>query len=248
MKMRKMKMLMLSLILVTGVMTGCAEELDTMDSGMTVESAEGSGEEAPAEENGEEKETMENPEESEADAEENSTQEQEEAELAEEAKNSGESVVPENTSGLPSLNSFTATTLDGGSFSNENFADKDVTIINIWGTYCGPCQSEMPDLVAFAKSLPENVTLMTWCVDGAYEAESAKQILADAGLDSVTLVGGDGDLEALGNEIMYIPTTILVDSKGNIIGDALIGGRENLEADYTEAVNAALTALGKEKM
>ena len=244
MKMRKIKMLMLSLMLAAGVMTGCTEDGD-MDYDMTVEPEEGSGEEA-AEENGEAKEAAESSEKSDAD-EEDGTQKEEDAQ-AEETETSGDSIVPDNTSGLPSLNSFQATTLDGGSFSNADFADKDVTIINIWGTYCGPCQEEMPDLAAFAKSLPENVTLMTWCVDGEYEQESARQILADAGLDSVTLVNGDGDLEALGNEIMYIPTTILVDSKGNIIGDALIGGRENLEADYTEAVNAVLTALGKEKM
>ena len=40
---------------------------------------------------------------------------------------------------LPNLNSFTARTLDGGSFTADDFSGADVTVINIWSTTCGPC-------------------------------------------------------------------------------------------------------------
>ena len=37
-------------------------------------------------------------------------------------------------------------TLDGESLKLADFADK-VLIVNIWATWCGPCQQEMPELV-----------------------------------------------------------------------------------------------------
>lgn len=52
--------------------------------------------------------------------------------------------------GLGSLRDFTAGTLDGGTFTQEDIAAKDVTIVNFWGLTCGPCIAEMPDLAAFA--------------------------------------------------------------------------------------------------
>ena len=37
------------------------------------------------------------------------------------------------------LKSFTATTLDGSTISQEEIKEKDVTIIHFWATTCGPC-------------------------------------------------------------------------------------------------------------
>lgn len=155
---------------------------------------------------------------------------------------------PENKSGLTSLNNFTANTLDGKEYTADNFSDADVTVINIWSTTCGPCIDEMPDIAEFTKTLPDNVKLITWCLDGDYDASYAKQVLSGSKYEGVTLTSGNGDMEKLNQEIMYTPTTIFVDGKGNIIGEALIGGSESLEKDYTEKINEALKALGKEAM
>ncbi len=65
----------------------------------------------------------------------------------------------------PLLQSFTATTLDGGSFTQADLEDKDLTIMNFWGTFCTPCVDEMPDLATFAQALPDNVGFLTVCVD-----------------------------------------------------------------------------------
>lgn len=55
------------------------------------------------------------------------------------------------------LKSFEAKTLDGNTFTQDDLAKKDVTVMNFWSTMCGPCVEEMPDIARFAKSLPENV-------------------------------------------------------------------------------------------
>ena len=159
-----------------------------------------------------------------------------------------ESFVPENISGLTSPNHFNAYTLSGVGYSDAYFDDHDVTIINIWSTTCPPCIAEMPELTEFMHGLPDNVQLITWCIDGEYNTERAESIVKDAGYDGVTLTSGDGDLQTLLYELMYTPTTLFVDCDGNIIGDALIGSPRRFSDAYTEMTNNALKAIGKEEM
>lgn len=157
-----------------------------------------------------------------------------------------ESASEENTAAkLGSLCSFTAGTLDGGSFGPEDLAEKDITVVNFWATFCGPCIAEMPDLAAFAEALPDNVGLITVCLDGAGEPEAVQKLLDDAGYTGTTILTGDGDLGALAGMIVYIPTTVLADSDGNLVGDPIIGGQQDLSATYLAAVNSALKAAGR---
>jgi thiol-disulfide isomerase/thioredoxin len=143
------------------------------------------------------------------------------------------------------LRSFEALTLDGASFTQEDLAQKDVTVINFWSTLCGPCLEEMPDIAKFEAALPDNVSLVTVCLDGLYDTERVEEILEEAGYEGITLIWGDGDFLNLCREILYTPTTIMVDQDGNMVGEVIIGGQWNLEETYTEAVNQVLTAMGK---
>lgn len=159
-----------------------------------------------------------------------------------------ESSVQEDDNAHGILQSFSAKTLDGGMFTNEDFFEKDVTIINFWATFCGPCLAEMPDIAEFEKSLPDNVQLITACLDGERDIEGVESILSDAGYEGITLLGGDGDFEQVCGEIMYIPTTIIVDQNGNMLGDAIVGGQVDLEETYRTAVNNALLSMGKAEL
>ena len=143
---------------------------------------------------------------------------------------------------------FTAKTLDGGTFTPEDLAAKDLTAINFWGTYCAPCIQEMPDLAEFSKALPENVQLVTVCVDSIGNTESAKEILQEAGFEGVTLLvekTSSEDFLALCASVQAVPTTIFMDRKGNIMGDALIGRQKDLAESFTKGVNAVLKSSGK---
>ena len=147
-----------------------------------------------------------------------------------------------------SLQSFTAVTLDGGTFTQEDIQGKDVTVINFWATYCGPCLSEMPDLAEFAGALPENVQVVTVCLDGAGDQETAERILSEAGYEGVTLLSGDGDFLTLCGSIRYVPTTVFVDGEGNLWGEVIIGGQTNLSEAFLKQVNALLQDRGKEEI
>lgn len=145
------------------------------------------------------------------------------------------------------LRSFSASTLDGGVFTQDDLAEKDLTIINFWSTSCGPCIREMPELASFEKALPDNVQLLTACLDAPGNEESVAELLNEAGFEGLTLTSGDGDFLTVCYNLMYTPTTLLADSEGNLVG-VLIGGQENLEEAYLEAANSALKAAGKDEI
>ena len=145
------------------------------------------------------------------------------------------------------LKSFSATTLNGEAFTEDNLADKDVTIINFWSLTCGPCIAEMPDLAEFEKTLPENIQLITVCLDGEYNnnLENVKSIMEISGFEGTTLTSGQGDYQTLCSQIQYTPTTIFVDSQGNQLGEAIIGKQDNLSKNYTNEINSFLKDMGK---
>lgn len=152
----------------------------------------------------------------------------------------------EGAAALGSLTSFSAGTLDGGTFTQEDIAAKDVTVLNFWALTCPPCIAEMPEIADFEKALPDNVAMLTVCLDGYGNEDSVKEVLENAGFEGVTLITGDGDLLNLANNLMYTPTTVLADSQGALVGEAIIGGQADLSAAYLEAVNQALEAGGKD--
>jgi len=49
---------------------------------------------------------------------------------------------------------FTATTTDGRAFDLASYRGKP-TVINIFGSWCGPCNEEAPALAAFARAHPD---------------------------------------------------------------------------------------------
>ncbi|MCR5585617.1 MAG: TlpA family protein disulfide reductase [Lachnospiraceae bacterium] len=157
----------------------------------------------------------------------------------------GNSKGPSQYDGLTSLNSFTAATLDGNEFTEKNFSDYDVTIINVWSTTCGPCINEMPHLAEYQKNLDDNVQMITYCMDGSSKGDKAREILDGSGYEGITLTGGDKDLETFSNEIMYFPTMIFVDRKGNIIGEALIGAPSDFKKAYDVKLSNTFLLLGK---
>lgn len=154
----------------------------------------------------------------------------------------------ETDAGLSLLKSFEADCLDGSTFTQDDLAEKDVTVINFWSLTCGPCIREMPEIAEFEKSLPDNVQLITVCLDGANATDIVKDVLEEAGYEGVTLLNGNGDFAMTCSAIMYTPTTVLVDAEGTMLGDAIIGGRDNLAEVYLEAINSALTDMGKEEI
>ena len=144
------------------------------------------------------------------------------------------------------LQSFSAKTLLGEEFTPGDFAEFDLTIINFWATYCGPCIGEMDELAELKASLPENVGFIMFCTDALGNESEAGSILSEHKLDATVISSADGDFTSLLSQIMYVPTTIFVDRSGSIVGSEIIGSPDNLLQKYGDHIKAALTEAGVE--
>ncbi len=145
------------------------------------------------------------------------------------------------------LTSFTAKDLEGKERTQAMFKDYDLTMVNVWTTWCGPCVGEMPELAKLYKQLPKNVNMISICADADEDAELAREILAGAKAEFTTLTPG-GDLKKVIDSVYAYPTTFFVDGVGRVIeGDAgkLVGAPEDVLREYAELIEKNLKAIGK---
>ncbi|MCQ2513102.1 MAG: TlpA family protein disulfide reductase, partial [Lachnospiraceae bacterium] len=130
-----------------------------------------------------------------------------------------EEVIADNTDELKAtsaFSSFSAQDVFGNEITDEIIKKNDITMINIWATWCGPCVMEMKDLGELYFNLPDGVGLISICIDSDTEAEFAKEILEKNGCEFTTLVP-TGDIKDFVDEVYSFPTTIFVDRSGTVI-------------------------------
>ena len=121
------------------------------------------------------------------------------------------------------LTKVTTTDMEGHTVTQDIFADYDLTVVNVWATWCGPCLSELPELPKLKTMLPENVNFITLCCDASADMKLAGEILRSAGANFQTLVVNQELMENFVSYISAIPTTCFVDSEGNLLVTPLVG-------------------------
>lgn len=144
----------------------------------------------------------------------------------------------EQADGGSAMPAFTAKDLDGNTVTESIFADKDLTVVNIWGTFCGPCVREMPELGAWAKDMPDNVQLIGLVIDIAGEEDTehhdlAVSIMQNAEADFTQIVANQDFADIL-KDVYGVPTTMFVDQDGNIVGDPIIGADVDGYKEFVE--------------
>ncbi len=115
--------------------------------------------------------------------------------------------------------------LDGNEVSLGGIiSGNKVTLLNIWGTFCGPCISEMPGLGDLARTYADRgagiVGLTCDILDGsgnvqADVVEDARDILDTTGVEYPVLILSRALEEA--TDLQYVPTTYIVDASGHIL-------------------------------
>lgn len=139
---------------------------------------------------------------------------------------------------------FSSRTLDGKSVTQSIFSGKKLTMVNMWATWCPPCVAEMPELARLGRSMPEGAQLVGIVFDVTTEDNGAKseadRILKRADAD-FTQIMYDASMYDYLSTVEAIPTTIFVDSKGNILGEPMVGA--DSEENYRRAVETMLKRL-----
>ena len=135
---------------------------------------------------------------------------------------------------------FTAKTIKGETVTNEIFAAKKITMVNIWGTFCPPCIGEMPDLGAMARSLPDNAQIIGIVCDASErstEVHKAVEIVHQANADFVNIVPNEQLLKFIAG-VEVVPTTVFVNSKGEVVGKTILGADlKSYKAEITRLLN-----------
>ena len=148
---------------------------------------------------------------------------------------------------------FTAVDTEGNTFTlSEALKDHEAVLLNIWATWCGPCQSEFPDLEKAYQQYKDKVAFIALSYD---DGDTNEKIAAFKEEYNLTFPMGRDEGSALYNYVAQygVPTTVVIDRFGNT-GFLRLGSFNTAEEvgnvldrylgdDYTET--AVLTKIPK---
>ena len=118
---------------------------------------------------------------------------------------------------------FTTIDMEGNTVTQDIFADYDLTMVNIWATWCGYCIDEMPEFNEIKDRLPENANLITIGTDAHIEMDLALEILASVNANFQTLILTQEMVDQLVGQVYAFPTTFFLDSEGKVVGEPIVG-------------------------
>ena len=130
-----------------------------------------------------------------------------------------------------SLGEFSMEDVNGETYTQEMFADHDLTMINVFTTWCSPCIREIPDLEKLSKEMEDQgVQVVGIVLDVAGNAdeetiEKAKFLAEKTGAAYPFLIPDAGYLNGRLAGISAVPETFFADKEGNIVGETYSGSR-----------------------
>ena len=130
-----------------------------------------------------------------------------------------------------SLGEFSMEDVNGETYTQEMFADHDLTMINVFTTWCSPCIREIPDLEKLSKEMEDQgVQVVGIVLDVAGNAdeetiEKAKLLAEKTGAAYPFLIPDAGYLNGRLAGISAVPETFFADKEGNIVGETYSGSR-----------------------
>lgn len=108
---------------------------------------------------------------------------------------------------------FTLPDLNGKSVSLADFRGKGV-VLNFWATWCPPCKKEIPDFIDLQKEYgSKGVVIVGIALD---QKDKVQAFVEKNGMNYPVLLGDEAITVKYGG-IQGIPTTFIIDKKGNIL-------------------------------
>ena len=146
------------------------------------------------------------------------------------------------------LGTFSAETLTGETVTEAIFAEADLTVINVWATYCDPCKQQMPTLGLLDREL-EGVQVLGIASDVIDQTGAPDPDQIEFAIELAEIAGCDYPILVLNLSLAYlgfanlgaVPATLFVDSEGNLVGQGFYGALD--EATWRLVIAERLEAV-----
>ena len=162
----------------------------------------------------------------------------------------GDSSLTLRKEALTNVGTFTMADLEGNLYTEELFAENELTLVNLFATWCNPCVREIPELEELRHQMADRgVGVIGITLDGVDQygqpdptaLSIAKELAKKTGATFPFLIpdGSAMNMRLVG--VTSVPETFFVDSQGNLVGEVYLGARSL--ADWTAIVEAELANL-----
>ena len=116
--------------------------------------------------------------------------------------------------GSKSAPQFTLSSLDGKRVAMKDLSSK-VVVIDFWATWCGPCREEIPHLnKLYSDFKGQGLEIVGISMDDGPDV--VKDFARELRMEYPLVMGSDELAEQFGG-ILGLPTTFIIDRKGNIV-------------------------------
>jgi len=110
---------------------------------------------------------------------------------------------------------FTLKNVAGENVRLSDFKGK-VVIVDFWATWCGPCRKGIPDLISLQNEYKNKIAVIGISVDQENTKRGVPDFVKQMGINYPILYFNEKVVNDFGG-ISAIPTTFIIDQKGNII-------------------------------
>ena len=106
---------------------------------------------------------------------------------------------------------FQLKTLTGETVKLSDYQGKKV-LLNFWATWCGPCKAEMPEMEQFSKEIGDDTVILAVNIDPQLDVQG---FVDEYKITFPILLDAEDKVNET-YQIISIPTTYFIDSKGMI--------------------------------
>lgn len=156
---------------------------------------------------------------------------------------------PSEQSSAGVLSAFSATDLNGNAVDQSVLEEYDLTMVNVWATFCGSCIHEMPALGELAEEYAGQGVQIIGLLSDVMDSEgniddgqvkTAQDIVQETGANYLHLLPSS-DLYGILSQIYAVPTTFFVDAQGNQVGDAIVQAQS--KEQWAETIDRMLAEV-----
>lgn len=138
--------------------------------------------------------------------------------------------------GVTTVGAFVTSDVFGKEYTEAIFAEYDLTLVNVFTTWCGPCTRELPELEKLRAACAEKgvrLGIVAVVMDarthlGVDEAAvaDARALAESSGAQFPFLIPDEGEMNGRLTGVATFPESFFVDGDGNIVSEPYIGAND----------------------